>query len=238
MVIKFPTALYQSILPGVEDSGNITWTVSSNDPPRPNTNPPPLQLGETSQQLPPRVNTPEERLVALGELVFAVSFGTTHEVGNGAKAFEVGELLDFDASKTTSQINNLNVPEVIDVQQNTNMLNLQGAGLTDEEAADLTAGARDKFNVIMNDLNDIRTLINDKKVTVQDTQRLLNEVQKAKNAATQVYGGTDNEIVIKLTTRQNELIQQRETLIAEINASSAHADDLYNEMIQIKEVVR
>lgn len=238
MIIKFPTALYASVIPTVEDVGNVSWLISSNDPPRPSAAPIPLQLGESSQPLPPRTNSPADRLVALGELVFALSFGTTREVGVGAKAFEVGELLDFEAEDGVTQIDGLNVPDVVDVQQNTNMLDLVGAGLTQDEADDLVQSAQTKFDELMNSLNDIKTTINDKKVQIQDTQRLLNEAIKATNAAIQVFGGTDNVVVTKLTNRQSELVKQRDSLVVGVNNLSAQAQTTYDDLIKIKEVVR
>ena len=72
IIIAFPTALYESILPGPLGPGNITFTISSNDPPRPPISPFPLQISDSIRHLPPKTNTPQERLVALGDFVFSV----------------------------------------------------------------------------------------------------------------------------------------------------------------------
>lgn len=234
MIISSPTAFYESVLPGPVGPGNITFTISSNNPPRPQIYPFPLQVSDSIRHLPPRTNTPEERLVALGDFVFSISAGSESQVSIGIKAFEVGQILDFEEEEIPD-INQLNVPEVIELQQNTNRLDYVLAGLSENEINSLTSSARDKFNMVILDINSIKTLIADIEIGISDNQRSLNETRKIRDAA-KVVGNKD--IFNKMTTRETDLINSRDQLIILMNEQTILAESRYNELLELKEVVR
>ena len=96
MIIRFPTALYDSVLPQApEYGGNVTYTVSMEDPPR---------IFQTTIRLPPAVERREKtdkiidddtRRIHLGERIFTVSRTNKSITGSGKKQFEVGQVLTF-----------------------------------------------------------------------------------------------------------------------------------------------
>lgn len=243
MIISFPTALYDAILPKEEDSGNVTFTISSNDPPRSTETFFQLFGSEELRPLPDRIFTRAERRLNLGELIFQVATGTQSVVADGAKVFEVGQVLDFEDITEPSNVTQLEVPEVIELQQNTNLLNLESLGLTEDEASLLVSDANSKLDDSINRFNNTKTAISDKEAQIEDNQRLSNEVRKAKDAASAVFAGsTDptagNTIIDKLDAREQELAVERTALIEELNALNALAGEIYNEILDIREVVR
>lgn len=238
MIIDFPTALYLPILPQSQsDKGNFTFTISSNDPPRPEVIPFPLQRGEATKPLPDKVFSMEDRLSTLGDFVFAMSVGTQTGVGVGNKAYEVGELLDFEEPEETTEISTLNVPEIVDLQQNTNVIDYESAGLTEEEAELVSSSARRELDIVIANLNQLKTQIADEELKIQDNQRLLNEVRKIKDA-TAALSLTDSTILDKLTVKENELLKERDELITLTNSLITQADQEYRNLLEIKEVAR
>lgn len=238
MIIDSPTALYNSILPRADtDVGNVTFTISSNDPPRPATNSTPLSRGQSVRPLPPRIYDHQTRRTTFGELVFSVSSGTQSMAPMSTKAFEVGQILDFDEPEPLETIAVLNVPDTVDLQQNTNVLDFAAAGLTTDEASELQTSAAEQIATKINELNAIKTQISDNNTAIQDNQRLLNEIQKLINASTVVFG-SDTTIPDKLVVRQQELQLERTNLINGTNVLTTEAQTKYAEILELKEVVR
>jgi hypothetical protein len=239
MIIKFPTALYRPLLPlRPEDVGNITFTISSNDPPRPTATGLPLQLGGSRRPLPPRPSSPEDRRVKLGDFIFTVAEGTQVEVNDGKKLYEVGQYLEFDNNAPDSEILDQLFPDVVDLQHNTNYLDYAAAGLTQEEVDSLTTQARKAFNDAIEDLNNLRSDINSLKARIKDSQAQQNEIRKIKTSALLVFTGSDQSIVAKLNLKEEELVIQENQLIEMLNSTITLATAKYNQIIGLKEVVR
>jgi hypothetical protein len=236
MIISFPTALYKSILPTENNPGNVTFTISSNDPPRPSITPYPLQVAEVVKPLPPKVYSPEERRVAMGDLIFSVSQGSLNLVSTGVKQFEVGQILDF-TTESLPALNNLDVPDIIDLQQNTNRIDVAATGLTDNEIYNLELAARTQFNNLVAELNALKTGISDTQLAIQNNQRQLNENRKVRDAAILVTG-SDPTIIEKLDKREADLLIQRDELAALSNVLTDDANKKYNELISLRELAR
>ena len=244
MIIGFPTALYEPALPQEpQNSGNVTFIISSTNPPRSDDVLFQLLRSEELRQLPERIFTREQRRTNYGDFVFDISFGTQSVTGDGRKAFEVGQLLDFDDIEDPEALTTLEVPETVELQQNTNVLDLESLGLTEEESDLLISGATTKFGETVESLNNLKTQINDTQIGIADNQRLINETRKARDAAKVVFeGSTDitagNEIIDKLDIKESELLLERETLIALLEVLTDQANEIYNEILDVKEVVR
>lgn len=240
MIVSAPTALYQSILPKVEtDIISVTWTISSNNPPRPKTTVPVISPAVENQALPPKIYDSEERRAAVGELVFGVSSGTQSQVGSGMKMFEVGQILEFEPVDSGLVVEDLLVPAVVDVQQNTNILDLSEVGLTQDEIDSLSLAARQVFDQLVGELNATMTESNDVKIKISDNQRLLNETQKIISASNVVFAGsTNNPLLAKLREREQQLLFEREEFVARYNVLTVTAQNKYNQIINLKELVR
>jgi len=238
MIIVAPTALYATILPtGPTDSTSITWTISSNNPPRPTIVVSLLPYSVEIKPLPSKTFNPAKRQDGVGEFVFNVNYSNRSEVGIGNKTFEYGEFLDFDLTTTIEELITLGVPNVIDLQQNTNYLDVEELGLTDEELADLEVSTRTMMNDLILALNTQKADANKIAVEIMNTQKLLNETLKVLNAAKVVYGATDS-IVAKMEDRQAELEATRDEQLASLNIIYAEMNAQYNDLIKVKEMVK
>lgn len=244
MIIGFPTALYTASIPQeASESGNVTFTVSSEDPPRSTETFFQLLRSEEIRGLPPRIYDEITRRLTFDQLIFTVSTGTQRKAGAGTKAYEVGQLLDFDDIQEPDDVDTLNVPDVVELQQNTNLLNYAELGLTDEQVEELLLGANQRFNEEVTNLNVTKSAIADKESDIKDNQRLLNETNKALDASRAVFAGsTDvtsgNQIIEQLEEKQQQLEDVRVVLVDELNALTAQANEIYNKILDLKEVVR
>ena len=230
--------MYLPVLPKApEDRGNITFTISSTNPPRPTVFISPLFRTEDLRPIPDRVFDTKQRRVELGDFVFGVSSGSQSIIGSGTKIFEVGQILDF-TTEDLPVLPFLEVPDIIDVQQNTNVLDLDQLGLTNIEVADLTERSRSRFDLIMVEINTVKTQINDIKVNISANQRFINEVRKAKEAAQVVFEGSDTTVVTKLSTREAQLVTERDSLSSQLTLLTVDAKAKFEELLSVKEMVR
>lgn len=236
MIISAPTALYDSILPQQpEVAGNITWTISSNDPPRPDIVVPIISQIETMKPLPPLPFNPSERPINTGAFVFSLNSSTSKNAGSGKKLFEVGQTLEF-TEEVPPTVTTKKTPDIIDLQQNTNILDIEDVGLSQEEVVDISIDARTRFNYLTDQINVLTADINILKIEISNNQKSMNEVIKIKNAAILLYG--DNSVVQKLILKEEGLLMQRDELIAQVDAKNLEVDAKYNELQAIRELVR
>lgn len=244
MIISAPTALYDSLLPqNPEDGGDVIFTISSNDPPRSSNTLFQLLRSEELLTLPAKTITKKERRGRLGDLIFTVNVGSQNFVGSGTKSFEVGQLLDFDDVVEDTQVSTLFVPDVLELQQNTNKLNLESMGLSDDEITLLTDNAEKQLESSLGTYNTIKTDISDKEAEISSNQKLINETRKAKEAAQTVFSvSTDltsgNIIIDKLDQKEEELLLERDMLLAQLNELRDNANEIYEEILHIREIVR
>lgn len=244
MIISAPTALYESVLPREEeDNQSVTFVISSTDPPRSEETLFQLLRSEELKQLPPKIFTRQERRENLGDIIFRVSTGSQSQVGSGTKTFEVGQILNFGDVEEPEDIADLNVPEVVELQQNTNKLDLESLGLTGEEIDSLVGGAEDKLETAVLRLNQTKTEISNTEAAIQANQKTANEAKKAKEAAQAVFAAATNptegnQIIEKLEIKEEELAQERAGLIEYLNTLNVLANEIYEEILEIREVVR
>jgi hypothetical protein len=237
MIISAPTALYDSILPQEpENAGNVTWTISSNDPPRPDTVTPIINTIEEMKPLPPLPFNPSERPINTGAFVFSLNTSTSKIAGSGKKIFEVGQILEFTEEEQQA-VTTKQTPDIIDLQQNTNILDIDDVGLTPEEIVGITEDARTRFNLLTDQINSLTSDINILKIEISDNQKSINEVTKVKNAAILIYG-ENSQIVQRLTLKEESLLMQKDELIAQVDAKNLEIDAKYNELLKIRELVR
>jgi len=236
MIIDAPTALYLPLLPkSFNDSGNFTFTISSNDPVLPTTSGSPLLLGGLRIPIPPRHLTYDERKTALGDFIFSVSSGSAINVGSSKKSYEVGQVLEFTESDDLSVLNQEEVPDIIDIQHNTNVLDLSAAGLSDDEIDEINNSARLEFDKLTNELNALKTKIIKDKLNITENEKNFNEVKKIRMSV-EVLGNT--VIVGKLKVKELELSNQKTELINIYNDDVALSSVKYGRLIELKEIVR
>lgn len=239
MIIEFPTALYGPVLPkSVSDSTSITYTISSQNPPKRPASGQELPVAEEIKPLPAKLFTKSQNRETFGDLLFVVSQATQSDLESNKKQFEIGQLLDFQQEENIDLLTNLGVPERIDLLQNTNILDLDSLGLTEDEQQEVIGQANIRMDEIIEEINVIKEQISNNKAKIRENQKSLNENRKAQQAIDSI-GSTDlSDIIDRLETQEGNLEAERSSLIAETNLFNEQAEQKFAELLRIRELVR
>lgn len=248
MIIKFPTGLYKSILPQGVESGNITYTISNNDPPRTFVRLVQLPVAEELQPAPDKIFDDEERRAQFGELIYTIATSSRSDPGSNTKLFEIGQVLEFEENPPEEEIQTLRAPEGIDIRHDTNMLDLEAAGLTQEEIDLLISDSQAKLAEFEKEYLNIQTDIKNLKTQITENQKKINETTKTIRAVREINGipagdlnydeGIPGEIYQKLLSNLAALELERDERISELNVASADAESVYRSIIRTSELVR
>lgn len=236
MIISYPTSLYSTELPDGTESGNITWYISSNNPPSKTDTSMELPVAELIRPLPSKIYNNRQFRSLLGEFAFNVSAASNSDIGSNKKQYEIGQILEF-VEETDVSIDVTKVPDVIDIQQDTNILDYSDLGLTDEEVELLSSKSTDVMDKLINDINTIKESINNKKLYLRELKKKENELNKAINASN-VALGDDSEISIKLSNTKSDVVSDIYSTSQEINKLSSDVEYKYNKLLEIREMVR
>lgn len=248
MIIRFPTGLYRSIFPEGSESGNITYTVSSDSPPRPIIKANQLPNFEISQLAPEKVFDDETRRTQFGELVFTIANSSRSDPGSNKKLFEVGQVLDFEENPPETEIQQLGSPEQIDIQHNTNLFDFESIGLDSSEVEQLVRDSQNKQKELEEMFLSLQTEIKNLDAEISENQKRINETTKTIRAVRDIYGisegdltfseGTGGEIYQKLLVNLTELESNREQLISDRNNRATQADEIFRSVVKVSELIR
>ena len=236
MIIAYPTGLYVSVLPkSPSDPGPVSWTISSNDPPRMKDTTIQLISFNRLQAPQPKSITPYELSTYLGDFIFNISTANANNTAIGSKIYEPGQLLDFGDAQDIN-VANPAVPPVIELQQNTNLIDYAALGLTPGQVTSFLQSANQKFLDLVSSINSAFANIQNVQNSIMDNNKLLSEVTKALGSAKVVYGS--GIIIDALTAKQTEITSLIASLTSELDVLNTNYAGLYNELLALREVIR
>ncbi|MEM3000615.1 MAG: hypothetical protein QXU32_00685 [Nitrososphaerales archaeon] len=218
-----------------EDAGNITFVISSEDPKRSDGITLQLPVAEELRRRSGFTYNDRERRLALGELVFTLIETTRSQSGSSRKSFAIGEFLDFDDDQIELP-DITGIPKHVDLQHNTNMLDLEEAGLSKEEISKLYDLSVARKRELENTLASLKMQANDKQVAINENQKRINETRKLIGAVEQIPGS--NDILSKLKARELNLKNERAVLIADLDLLNSKIKETYDALLKISELVR
>ncbi len=235
MIINSPTGLFSSVLPKTEsDSASVLYTISNQSPPEERGVFVILPEAESLKGAPPKIHTDEERRAAVGELVYTISKSNRDIPGSNRKLFEIGQFLEF-VDNTAPTLSTDNTPSEVLIQHNTNVLDLEDLGLTEEEIAALTSDSEVKKKELELQLSNLKSEIAGLKSEIGESQKRINEYNKAINAI-KVIGNA--EITEKLETSRDAEIVSQGQLVELHNNKISESEDIYNQLLDISQLVR
>lgn len=239
MIVRYPTALYESVLPqSPSDSGNVTYTISMEDPPR---------VFQTTIRLPPAVERREKpdkvldddtRRIHLGQRIFTVSRTRKSVAGSGKKQFEVGQVITFGAD-VESDVNPMLVGD-LELRHDTNLLDLSGLGLTSADIAKVGSDAMKRLRELQAQLSQYTRQRGDAEVEINENQKTQNETRKAIAAIEQlaVSNPAFEELLNDLRAKLPVLQSEMEGYVKKANAAAAGADATRDKIYDLIQVVR
>lgn len=235
MIINYPTALYRSVLPASDESGNITYTISNQDPPKSLSIFLQLPRNEEIRKQPNRTYSKEDKRQFSSNLVFNLTIPSLSTEGSGSKTFEIGQFLDF-----TSEIEAIPDPyslESIELRQDTNVVDYKKFGLDESEYINIVKIAGKRMDDISNEINTIGTRLNNNKENVSSNQSDINESTKLYNNIVLILGA-NSEQAKKVQIKIDGYNEYKIKLLAERDTLLATLDSLRNDLSKIREVVR
>ena len=248
MIIKFPTGLYKSILPTGSQTGNITYTISNNEPPRTPIRLVQLPVAEEFALAPDKIFSDDERRAQFGELIYTVAVSSRSDPGSNTKLYEIGQVLEFEENPPEDIVNATKAPNGIDIRHDTNILDLAAAGLNEEDIEILLADSQTKQTELENEYLTIQTTIKNLKTQITENQKSINETSKAIRAVRELGGisegdldfneGSIGKIYQKLVNNISALEIGKQQLITDVNIKSLEAAEIYRGILKISELVR
>ncbi len=229
MIVRFPTGLYKNVIPL---EGNVTFTVSSQNPPRSNQSFLQIPEGERLKPLPKDAFTKQERRVQLGELLYTVDAANQTVAGSNRTGLATGDILDFTEPAAKEDVSATEVPGVVDIQYNTQQADLSAFGLTNAEILDVNRSVAEQRE-------DIRAKITNLQADIADYKEGIRENQKSQNEAVKVIQGllvfydAENETVKKVEDTLAELRVVEAELIDLVNSSNVTIKELYNDYLEV-----
>lgn len=243
MIVNAPTGLYAATgqIPTLpEESGNISFTVSSESP---------IRSSERITQLPTfeqsrkrtgvRTGLQYRSTSAVGDLLFTDTIANRFDPGSNRKTFNIGESLAFD-TETNNQNLTTPAPQLLNLRFNTNVLDLADLGLTEEEIQSVFEDAAIANEQLLEDYLLLRSQIEDIKTQIKENQKRLNETNKAIRAISELVSidPSNEDIVVRLTTKRDEIIAANQQLTNDLIQSNEQSEDLLQQIINLVEFVR
>jgi hypothetical protein len=246
MILRGPTGLWRKVIPmKPEDTGSVTFTISNQNPPPPsNKLIPKLPDAVIARALPisqHQVLDDHDRRHLFGERIRSVVSGGRTYLRDGKKLFEPGEVVDFQ--EDTKSVDPRSVPDEVMINHGTNLLDMAGAGLTEEEIQQIEndaerarASLRDEMATKQGEVEDLRTQISSVQRQINETTKILNSLVAIYDLSGSVPSGNDK--FDRLYQSRIDLNASQDALIEQVNTKNADLLILRDKLLRLSEVIR
>jgi len=242
MIIRFPTGLYRSALPGKpQDDQSVTFLISSSDPPRSVEAFTEVPLAVELQEKPPILNELGRR-DWYGDLLYTIDQSLQSITGSLKKSFEVGQILGFDQEVSSAALTQSQVRT--DIRHDTNVLDLESTGLSDVEIDELVKASERRKQELDQELTFLISQLENTKILIGENQKSINEVQKTISAAEVALMGsagssaTGSPILDKLEAQLKRLEAGKADLISQLSSIDNQAQIVRDELLDVSQLVR
>jgi Mg2+ and Co2+ transporter CorA len=168
-------------------------------------------------------------------LVYTLVESNRSEPGSNKKLFGIGEFLEFDTEDVTLP-DLLGVPRQVDLQHNTTLLDYADAGLTTDEINEITSSATAKKKELEGTVAELQVKVGNQQTAAIENQKRINETRKLISAVSQIIS-SDDTILKKLQSREQDLLVERDAIITLINTTNAELKTAYDQLVKISELV-
>ncbi len=245
MIIKYPTGYYSSALPSTpSQAGNITYYISTSEPPRTQLQYPQVPLGIVQKSKSPRDLDPITRRSQVGELIYTISEGLLTSTATGKRQYEIGQIIEF-TEDSGAAVDPMLVTGKTEVRHDTNLFDLTSMGLNSDEITVIENSTLLALNEITDSLNRVKQLRIDTEIEINSLQKTINELVKTINSleVTRQQTGQTGETVLadiidKLEMKLAEITTSRDEAIVTANTYAAEATDLYGQLLAVGVLVR
>lgn len=235
MIISYPTASYLTVIPQVaSDDGNVTYTISMTVPPNG-----PLTETQLPAAIEQRQRLPINTIKPDGQRVYTNTLSNASSIGSAKKQYEVGQILEF-ATAVESTLQPMLVSNSLEIQHNTNILDLSSLGVSPTDITTINNSADAQFTSLNDQLSAIRQDRIDTETAISENQKNQNETQKAIDALVQLvqYDSSLQGVLDSLRVKLTEFVVQANALVTTANAQANNAFNLENQIMAVAQMVR
>lgn len=234
MIINHPTALYIPILPKSGEAGNITYTISTQDPPRSLEIFVQLPLSEEIRQSPSRVFTKIQKRQFYGQLLYDITIPGPSSSGSGIPQFEIGEILEFTDQDLEADSYSLNK---IELRQDLKVVDFELAGLSQEEYYELVLASERRIDELSDEINTVGQKLKNNSSKISSNQASINNSNSVLENIVAVFG-EDHPSAKKVQNNIDNLVEERNLLLESRLIMQEELDGLRNQLQRVRESVR
>lgn len=239
MIIKTPTGLYSSVLPhNPGDGGNVTFTISTADPPRTNLLFPKLSPGVSDRRKLPRTIDVAVRRQDLDVLLYTVQRSGRSALGTGMRQYEVGQVLEFGDPASLRTLDPFTAGMESETRHDTGLIDYDRLGVTAEQQDAVQQLGQLAYSAKRAELADARVRYDQTLVNIQENQKLIAETTKALDALAVLGDSRLGAVVAELSASRQRLFADRSRLAGEANELAQAATAILGQLRSLAQVVR
>lgn len=233
--------MYKTQIPvSLEESGSITWTISTEDPARPTTLSKQLPISRELAKISSPTFDGTKRREVYGELLFTITDGKTSRGLSNTIDFEIGKIItESDIELLTIAI--ADIPDNIETVHNTSRIDLSKMGLSASEIISIRTSTNNKLKELREELAITKRNLDNTNNDIIETQKLINETNTSIMALEVVEGtsGTNagSDVLDKLILRFNDLEQQKADLLVLQSELSDSVGNLFSSIDSVSKLV-
>ena len=173
MIINFPTGYYSTVLPGLEDSGNITFMISMTSPPRTDLLFQKAPNGIILKQL-PSVGDSKDNRVAGAELIYSISNANRSKSNNNDSLYQSGDILEFEYS-SNKKLELTKTGDYVEVRHDTKIYDYEKLGITQTEVDLIHSLSYKTMDELSNKLNTLKSKWSDLIALIASNEKMIND---------------------------------------------------------------
>lgn len=242
MIINYPTGLYASVLPSdMANGGNVTYTISTQTPPRTDLLYPKIPKALIGKQKQIRPRDLVQRRPTMGDLVFTITKATRSELGNTEKVYETGQILEFIAEPIKT-IEPMLVADKTEIVHNVSRINYDGLGIKQTDIDIIESNSlvvyeqlKAKLNVIVEDRKKQEELIITNQKIVNDANRTIQALTLVNNIE---YNPDISDIILNTEVKKVAAQKKIDESITIVNKLASQATTILDQIRQIATVIK
>jgi len=232
MIISYPTGLY-NLFGSLDDSPNVTWYISNNAPPRSNNVITKIPPAEEVRRIPVSDIDKKTRRNVYGDLVYTINEASNSVANSGKKQYGEGDILDF--VEDDREVLEIPRGKRIEHRHDLNELDAISIGLDQDDVDKLNSDIYDKKEELEQQYLLIRQDIENIEISIKETQKNINESNKALNA---VIILDDEELQNKIEAKKSEYEKEIDDLTDEHKEKSSKLAVIVDNLFKIDMVAK
>lgn len=241
MIVKYPTGLYNNVIPKLpDDGGNVTYLISNNSPPRVDLLFPKVPAGVLYKRKPTRTIDIISRRNSQDILIYSVSSSSKSVVGNNSRTYQIGQVLEFNDG-VPKEVNEMLVPNVNENRHDLSSYDYESMGI-DADGRELIANQSlsIQYNLI-NKLNALKMRRANAEENIKTSQKLINDISSNIAAIEVMAQNSDTDftdIIAKMKNKKSETILIRDNAIDSANSAATEALQIQDQINNLSVVMK